>query len=216
MQTNNSFGTHNSKFEQKVIIFPALTPSQLSCGQVFFLFSVRQVEDIIKNTSVHPVPFSSPYIEGITIWRDQVVPVISLEECMGMESTTSGSGFRLLSTRLIIIRILPSFSLTDDEKNEKVSSAHGDILPTAGGKKNFSFTQEERDAFFPAEEYEGGARIMLRVAPGIRMLSLPISCTPLPLASVEWIPKKELVRGVYEWEEGYLTVAHMEKIFKGH
>ena len=55
----------------------------------------------------------------------------------------------------------------------------------------------------------GDHRSMLRVVLPIRMVTLPIVCTPV---AIEWIPARYLVRGVYEWEKGFLVVAHIENI----
>ena len=55
-------------------------------------------------------------------------------------------------------------------------------------------------------------RIMLRIVPPIRMLTLPIECSPV---SDGWIPKNFFSRGVYEWEDGFLVVAHMKNIIDG-
>jgi hypothetical protein len=44
------------------------------------------------------------------------------------------------------------------------------------------------------------------------MITLPIACTPV---SVGWIPARNLVRGIYEWEKGFLVVTHTEKILFG-
>jgi len=70
--------------KQRVLIFPAQTPKVLD-RQVYFLFSLVQMEDVIMDAAVHPVPFSPPYIEGVAEWRDHVVPVLSLEECLGLK-----------------------------------------------------------------------------------------------------------------------------------
>jgi len=55
-------------------------------------------------------------------------------------------------------------------------------------------------------------RVMLRIVPPIRMLTLPIECSPV---SDEWIPKNFFTKGVYEWEDGILVVAHMKNIVNG-
>ncbi|MDM8523354.1 chemotaxis protein CheW [Desulfococcaceae bacterium HSG8] len=180
-----------SRTDRKVVVFPAMSPAEISDGQIYFLFSIRQVEEIINEVSVQSVPFSPSYIEGVTLWRNHVVPVISLEELLGMETMPDKSGFRLLSTRLITVRILPPFSPVENPP-----------LPvSAENPQHLSY----------AEKRKKEGRIMLRVAPTIRMVSLPIPCTPV--SSVGWIPKRDLVRGVYEWEEGYLVVVHMFSIF---
>lgn len=154
---------------QKVIIFPSLT-ERLGEGQIYFLFSLRQVEDIIKEVRVYPVPFSAPHIEGIAEWRDRVMPILSLEKCLGMKS---GSGTHA-GTRLITVR----------------------LLRESEGKKR------------PEEE-----RMMFRVSPSIRMLSLPLDCSPVPVSSCSGIPRPHLLRAVYEWSEGFLAVIRLGEIF---
>jgi len=151
--------------EQRVLIFSAQTP-RVSNRQIYFLFSQHQMEDILMDTSVRPVPFSPPYIEGLAEWRNQVLPVISLEACFGMESLNSAK-----IQRLMVVRAL---------KNE--------AAPT------------------------GIYRIILRIVPPVRMLTLPIECSPV---SVGWIPETFFAKGVYEWEDGYLVVAHMKNILAG-
>ena len=161
MLNNNQIATS----EQRVLIFSAQTP-RVSNRQVYFLFSQNQMEDILMDISVQPVPFSSSYIEGMAEWRDQVLPVISLEACLGMESLNSSKVQRLMVVRT--------------SKNDSTSM----------------------------EMY----RIMLRVVPPIRMLTLPIECSPV---SNRWIPEKSFARAVYEWEDGFLVVAHMANILCG-
>jgi len=151
--------------EQRVLIFSAQTP-HVSNRQIYFLFSQHQLEDILMDTSVRSVPFSPTYFEGVAEWCNQILPVISLESCLGMESLNSQK-----VQRLMVVRAL---------KNEEA--------PT------------------------GIYRIMLRIVPPIRMLTLPIECSPV---SDGWIPENFFSRGVYEWEDGFLVVAHMKNIIDG-
>ena len=151
--------------EQRVLIFSAQTP-RVSNRQIYFLFSQHQMEDILMDTSVRPVPFSPFYIDGIAEWHNQVLPVISLEACLGMESLNSSK-----VQRLMVVRAL---------KNEAAPM--------------------------------GIDRTMLRVVPPIRMLTLPIECSPV---ADGWIPENSFSRGVYEWEDGFLVVAHMKNIIDG-
>jgi chemotaxis signal transduction protein len=151
--------------EQRVLIFSALTP-RVSNRQIYFLFSQHQMEDILMDTSVQSVPLSPSYVEGVAEWRNQVLPVISLEACLGMEPLNSPK-----IQRLMVVRAL-------------------------------------KDEAAPMGIY----RIMLRIVPPIQMLTLPIECSPV---SAEWIPEKFFTKGVYEWEDGFLVVAHMKNILDG-
>ena len=151
--------------EQRVLIFSAQTP-RVSNRQIYFLFSQHQMEDILMDTSVQSVPLSPSYIEGVAEWRKQVLPVISLEACLGMESLNAQK-----VQRLMVVRAL---------KNEAAPM--------------------------------GIYRLMLRIVPPIRMLTLPIECSPV---SDGWIPENFFTKGVYEWEDGFLVVAHMKNILDG-
>ena len=118
------------------------------------------------DTAVRSVPFSPPYIEGVAEWREQILPVISLEACLGMEHLDSAKIQRLMVVRAI---------------------------------KNLA-------------DPMGIYRVILRVVPPIRMMTLPIECAPV---SDEWIPDNFYAKCVYEWEDGFLVVANMNNIFYG-
>jgi chemotaxis signal transduction protein len=153
--------------EKRVLIFAAQTP-RASDRQIYFLFSQHQMEDIVMDSSVRPVPFSPCHIEGLAEWQNQVLPVISLETCLGMKSLISQK-----IQRLMVIRA---------QKNESAPM--------------------------------GFYRIMVRMVPPIRMLTLPIECRPVS-HSHGWIPENPYIMGVYEWEHGFLVVAHMNDILNG-
>lgn len=151
---------------RRVIVFPALTTGYQG-KRVHFLLSVLKVADILQEELlVQTVPLSPPFLEGISEWRDRVLPVISLEQCLGLKVKRIQQ-----SLRSIVVRIA-------EAEAGHVNSLHG----------------------------------VLKVAPNIEMLSLPIQCTPV---SHEWIPREHLIRGVYEWNRGFLVVVHMENILRG-
>ncbi len=89
--------TSPSVGEQRVLIFPAMTP-KIENRRVYFLFSIRQVEDIIQDVNICRVPFAPSYTEGLGWWRDQAIPVISLESRLGLERKPSlkNPGFMLI------------------------------------------------------------------------------------------------------------------------
>jgi purine-binding chemotaxis protein CheW len=151
--------------DQRVIIFPAQTP-KVSGKQVHFLFSVLQVLDVVRELAVTEVPFSPSYIEGIAEWRERVLPVISLEECLGLTPSDTRQAQRFMVVRM-----------------RKGDNADDTAL-------------------------QG----VIKVVSAIRMVSLPIPCTP---SSNGRLPRGELVRGIYEWDEGVLVVANMENILSG-
>ncbi len=76
-------GFTGETIQRRVLIFPALTPA-VAGREIHFLFSPRQVAEIIGEISVQRVPFSPEPVEGIVSWRDQVAPAASLEKCLGL------------------------------------------------------------------------------------------------------------------------------------
>ena len=94
MQKNNE----TKSPEKRVLIFPAQTP-EVSNRQVFFLLSLRQMEDILTDAPVRPVPFSPAHIEGAAEWRGHVLPVISMEACLGFEFLNTQKIQRLMVVR---------------------------------------------------------------------------------------------------------------------
>jgi CheW-like domain len=86
-------------FPGKVLIVNVQTP-KVADRQVYFLFSITQMEDILLETLITPVPFSQPYLKGIARWHDNVVPVIALGECLGLESLD-----QVKDTRMIVLRV---------------------------------------------------------------------------------------------------------------
>ena len=84
--------------EGEVLIFPARTP-EVSGKRMHFVFSALQIEDILKETTIHSVPLCPIFSEGIAEWRGRVLPVISLEACLGLVTPTLPE-----SQRLIVVR----------------------------------------------------------------------------------------------------------------
>jgi len=160
--------------DQKVLIFPAMTP-YVRNNQVHFLFSIRQVEDIIQEINTCPVPFAPSYTEGLGWWRKQAIPVISLEACLGLEKKTARK-----NPRLMIIR----------------SAAQHKIGPGPG----------------QPDGGKGVMRSIIKAYRGIHLATLPIKCAPV---EAPWIPHREFVRGVYEWDQGFLIVADINTILNG-
>lgn len=153
--------------ERRVVVFPALAP-KVAGKQIYFLFSVTQVADVLGEASIRPVPFSPSFIEGVAEWRGEVLPVISLEEALGLEKVKSNRQRRLLVVQTPIGRV-------------------GQTCTT---------------------------RSIHRVDSAIGMLALPLDCTPA--LSAGWIPREQLIKGVYEWTEGYLVVVGMERLVNGN
>lgn len=148
----------------RALLAPTSTQG-ISGKPLFFLFSVFQVEDIVREVAVQKVPFSPDYAEGIALWRDYVVPVLSLEKCLGLEI----NGHSKERQRYILVRSV------EDRENRK--------------------------------------RALIKTLSGIRMISLPIKNTPVSFYHMVSNPR--LVRGLFEWQGGFLLIVHLEKILMG-
>jgi chemotaxis signal transduction protein len=94
MQRNSE----TKNLEKRVLIFPAQIPKVLN-RQVYFLFSLRQMEDILTDAPVRPVPFSPAHLEGMAEWRGHILPVISMEAWLGFEFLNTQKVQRLMVVR---------------------------------------------------------------------------------------------------------------------
>jgi chemotaxis signal transduction protein len=79
-------------------MFPARTP-EIDRKRISYLFSVRQVAEVLNHPAAQPVPFSPPYTEGVAQWRGRVLPILSLEHCLGI-----GISEKNMPLRSIVIR----------------------------------------------------------------------------------------------------------------
>ena len=82
----------------QILVAPARTPA-VSAGPVFFMFVLPQIVDILRETAVHPIPFSPPHLPGIARWQGRVVPVLDLENCLNLAPEK-----RAETTRLVVVR----------------------------------------------------------------------------------------------------------------
>lgn len=96
--------------EKRVLIFPAQAKS-VEGKQIYFLFSLSQMEDVLTATDIREVPFTPKHVEGITDWRGYIVPVVSLEELLGLDALNS----YFEEQRLAVIRSAQNESSKADE-----------------------------------------------------------------------------------------------------
>ena len=84
--------------EKRVLLIPARTP-RISGRAVSFLFTLSQIEDILPENPLWTVPFAPSFVKGLTLWRDWAVPVICLEECLGMPAAPGSAPGRMVVVR---------------------------------------------------------------------------------------------------------------------
>lgn len=70
--------------DAQVLLLPARTPD-INGRSLYYLFSVRQVAEVLLNTTIQRVPVAPPYVQGVAEWCGCVLPLLSLERCLGME-----------------------------------------------------------------------------------------------------------------------------------
>ena len=85
----------------QIFIFHANTPA-VDNQAVCYVFSVRQVVEVLSHAQSQPVPFSPRHAEGIAQWRGRVLPVLSIEKCLGIASTTPDTQHRAVVVRSVI------------------------------------------------------------------------------------------------------------------
>ncbi|MCI5130907.1 MAG: hypothetical protein D3904_05145 [Candidatus Electrothrix sp. EH2] len=87
------------------------------------LFTAGQIDEVLADTQVYPLPFASQYLLGLCAWRNKALPVIDPVRFFGLtppRQETTG--------RYIVVRTLnPALDHTPDtlspDKEQKPSSA---------------------------------------------------------------------------------------------
>lgn len=83
---------------RRVLLAPA--PGGRGDGRpLFFVFTLRQVAEVLRAVDSLPVPFASPAVPAVAVWRDRVVPVIDLAACFGLSPGSPEPARRHLAVR---------------------------------------------------------------------------------------------------------------------
>ncbi len=172
---------------QKVLIFPARPTGDAGVGDLLFLFSMGQVEDILKSAAVHPVPFAPSHIQGMARWRDRVLPVIGPEGCLGVggERDRGTEGQRDRGTE------------GKRDEGKKAQSEGGDrfiVVRTVVG--------EGAD--------RRSERAMFRAGGPVELLQVPGGAAPAAVPDA--IGRADRVRAAYAWENRIIIVLDTGRI----
>ena len=74
---------------------PARVPNHHN-RSVHYLFSLRQIVDVLRQPTTQWIPFGPSYAKGIAEWRGRVLPVLSLEQSLGMETSDQAMPLRTI------------------------------------------------------------------------------------------------------------------------
>ncbi len=78
----------------------AMSQAKGNGGQdIFFLFTVSQVEEVLSEIPVRGIPFAPDFVEGMCCWRGQIVPVVDIEKRFGFSGREHSSSDRYLVVR---------------------------------------------------------------------------------------------------------------------
>lgn len=67
--------------------------------KLFFLFTAGQVEEVLSEIVLRPVPFAPSFLQGIALWHDHLLPVIDLEKRFAFEGAERAGKGRFLVVR---------------------------------------------------------------------------------------------------------------------
>jgi chemotaxis signal transduction protein len=71
----------------QVLLLPARTHN-IKGRSLYYLFSVRQVVEVLLNTTIQCVSAAPQYVQGAAEWCGRMLPVLSLERCLELEVLT--------------------------------------------------------------------------------------------------------------------------------
>ena len=63
---------------ENVVAMRARQQVGIGSEKLFFLFTTSQVEEVLADLVVRPLPFAPAFLQGISYWRESLLPVIDL------------------------------------------------------------------------------------------------------------------------------------------
>lgn len=84
---------------EKVVAVGVAQQERHENSRLFFLFTAAQVEEVLPEISTRSVPFAPSFLEGLTLWRGHLLPVVDLEKCLGIDSGPKDDTGRFLVVR---------------------------------------------------------------------------------------------------------------------
>ena len=107
-------------------------------NKLFFLFTTSQVEEILTDIVVRPLPFAPSYLRGIAFWRNSLLPVIDLEKRFAFEDRKQSG-----KSRFVVIRAGTKESPVDGEVFRCVLKLSDDIHPIDISASGFVVKNEQ-------------------------------------------------------------------------
>ena len=85
--------------KEKVVAVRVAQQKMEGNSKLFFLFPAGQVEEVLSEAVVQPVPFAPSFLQGVTLWRGRLLPVVDLEKRFGFSH-----GEKREKSRLLVVR----------------------------------------------------------------------------------------------------------------
>lgn len=88
------------KTHKEKVVVVGITPREHDGNnKLFFLFTASQVEEVLSDTTILPVPFAPPFLAGMSLWRGHLLPVIDIQKRFSFSVPEDDAGFRYIVVR---------------------------------------------------------------------------------------------------------------------
>lgn len=84
---------------ERVVAVRATQQEIVGDGKLFFLFTANQVEEVLSEIVMRPVPFAPSFLAGVTFWRGHLLPVVDLEKRFSFSDRNKTGKSRFLVVR---------------------------------------------------------------------------------------------------------------------
>lgn len=82
MNTERKSSLHTGK-----LVSVRVWREELEGNELYLLFTMKQIEEVLSDIIVRPVPFAPSFLTGLCNWRGKVMPVIDIEKRLGFSDT---------------------------------------------------------------------------------------------------------------------------------
>jgi purine-binding chemotaxis protein CheW len=84
---------------EKVVAVRVGHESSQEGSNLFFLFTARQVEEVLTGVVMRALPFAPPSLLGMAQWRGHLLPIVDLEKQLGLPDNEQRTDYRYLVVR---------------------------------------------------------------------------------------------------------------------
>ncbi|WP_446011379.1 chemotaxis protein CheW [Candidatus Electrothrix sp.] len=101
----------------------SLDAEQIKGRDPVLLFTASQIDEVLADAEVHPLPFAANHLVGLCAWREQVLPIIDLVAFFDLIPSQKDK-----NERYVVVRTVDSTLLDTNKDNKEKQNTNKVVL----------------------------------------------------------------------------------------